>query len=62
MAVHTEARGSAWPDSKQDARGRMGTVTREACDPCAGLSCVCPGQKFPMTGSEMIFLKGSPKN
>lgn len=62
IAVPTEARGSAWPDREQDPRGRTGTVTRETCDPGTGLSCVCPGQKFPVTGNEMIFLKSSPKN
>lgn len=62
VAVPAEAHGSAWPAREQDHRGSMGTVTRETCDPGTGLSSVCPGQKVPMTGNEMIFLKGSPKN
>lgn len=61
VAVHTEARGSVRPDGEQDAWGRAGAVTRATCDPGTGLSCVCPGQEFPMIGNKMIFLKGSPK-
>lgn len=62
IAVRTEARGSVRPDREQDPRGSVGTVTGETCDPGTGLSCVCPRQKFPVTGNEMIYLKGSPKN